>query len=358
MLARGLIGTVSSSNGARRARKLSHARRLRQVDCCAFARRGGWPHAKATRGAIAATAALALGAIAPAAASAASPPRVATGPPQAVSFASATLTGTVTPRGQDTTYFFQYGTTKAYGSQTALADAGAGSAGVHVRLAVTGLAPVTKYHFRLIAVNASGASTGGDGFFTTKKVPLSLAILVAPNPVEFGGTAFVEGALSGTGSGGAAVQLQANVFPYLGGFVNLGNSEVTMPNGSFSFPVLNMSTVTQFRVVTSGAHRIVSATAMENVAVRVTSHVGRARRRHFARVYGTVAPAEDGAQVAILRITHGRGVLVAGTTLHHLNTASSSFSRAVRVRAGAYRVLVRVTSGAQISNYGRTLIIR
>jgi hypothetical protein len=310
------------------------------------------------RAVILATAALALGAIAPAGAAAASAPAVTTGSAQSVSFGSAILTGSVNPRGQDTTYFFQYGTTKAYGLQTALADAGAGITTVHVRLAVTGLVPLTKYHFRLIAVNATGAVTGGDNSFTTKKVPLSLAILVAPNPVEFGGTAFVEGALSGTGNGGATVSLQANPFPYLGGFVNVGNPEVTMANGSFSFPVLNMNTVTQFRVVTVGGHRVVSATAVEFVAVRVTSHVGRARRPHFARIFGTVTPAEDGAQVGILRIVHGRGVLVGGATLHHRDATSSSFSRVVRVHAGAYRVLVRVTSGAQVSNYGRTLLIR
>jgi hypothetical protein len=305
-----------------------------------------------------ALAALAGCAIAPAGAAAATAPAVTTGAARSISYASATLNGTVNPHGQDTTYFFQYGPTRAYGSQTALADAGSGTATVHVQLAVSGLQPVTKYHFRLIAVNASGASTGGDSSFTTKKVPLSLAILAAPNPVEFGGTAFIAGALSGTGSGGAQVVLQANPFPYLQGFANVGNPEVTMANGSFSFPVIGLGTVTQFRVVATSPKRVVSPVAVEYVAVRVASHIGRARRARHARIYGTVAPAADGAQVGILRIVHGRGVLVGGTTLHHRNATSSSFSRVVPVQPGAYRVLVRVTSGAQISNYGRTLLIR
>ena len=307
---------------------------------------------------VVAIAVVGAGATAPASAAVASAPSVSTGAARSVSYSGATLTGSVNPRGQDTTYFFQYGPTKAYGSQTALADAGPGTSGVRVQLAVSGLAPVTRYHFRLIAVNATGASTGGDNSFTTKKVPLSLAILAAPNPIEFGGTAFVDGALSGTGSGGATVVLQANPFPYLQGFANLGNPEVTMPNGSFSFPVLGLTTVTQFRVVTATPKRVVSPVAIEYVAVRVTSHVGRARRRHFARIFGTVTPAEDGSQVGILRIVHGRGVLVGGATLHPRDATSSKFSREVPVHAGAYRVLVRVVSGAQVSNYGRTLLIR
>jgi hypothetical protein len=300
----------------------------------------------------------ALGFAAPGAAAASSAPSVSTGAAKSVSYASATLTGSINPNGLDTSYFFQFGLSKTYGSQTAIADAGHGTGNVHVSLPVTGLQPNTKYHYRLIAINAIGASNGKDGTFTTKKVPLSLAILVAPTPVLYGGTVFVEGALSGTGNGGVAVQLQESTFPYLGGFINVGNPELTMPNGAFSFPVLGLTAATQFRVVTVSGHRVVSPVALESVAVSVTSHITRARRRHFARFAGLVTPAEDGAEVAILKIVHGRGVLVAGARLRHHDAASSSYSRELRVGRGAYRVFVRVVNGAQVSNYGRTLIIR
>jgi hypothetical protein len=296
-----------------------------------------------------------LAAAAPAAA--ASAPSVSTGPPRMVSYSTVTLTGTVNPKGQDATYFFQYGPTKAYGLQTAVADAGAGSAAVHVSLPVGGLQPVTLYHYRLLAVNATGASAGGDGFFTTKKVPLSLAILAAPNPVLYGGNLFVQGTLSGTGSAGAPVVLQADPFPYLQGFADVGNAELTMANGSFSFPVFGLTQTTHFRVVAVSSHAVVSPVALEEVAVRVSGHVGRTARRHFARIYGTVSPAEDGAHVGILRIIHGRNVLVGGTVLHHRSATSSSFSRVIASHPGAYRVLVRVTSGAQVSNYSRPLLI-
>ncbi|HWX52006.1 MAG TPA: fibronectin type III domain-containing protein [Solirubrobacteraceae bacterium] len=284
-------------------------------------------------------------------------PTVSTSNAKEVSFGSATLAGSVNPNGKDTSYYFQYGPTRAYGGQTAIADAGAGSHPVGVKLPVTGLQPLTVYHFRLVAVNAAGASIGGDSRFLTTKVPLSLAILASPNPVLFGGTATVQGTLSGTGNANRVVVLQANPFPYAG-FQTTGNPELTSATGGFSFPVLGLTTVTQFRVATTTNPPVISPIAIEAVTVRVDSHVARTGRRHFARIFGTVTPAEDGMQVAILRITHGHGVLVGGSILHHRNATSSKFSRVVPVRSGIYRVLVRVTNGAQASNYGTPLLIR
>ena len=96
----------------------------------------------------------------------------------------------------------------------------------------------------------------------------------------------------------------------------------------------------------------------ENVAVRVSSHIARTKRRGFARIYGTVTPAENGSQVGILRITHGHGVLAGGTVLRAHGTTSSRFSRVVRVHKGIYRVLARVVGAGQASNYGQPLLVR
>src|SRR5438067_1127080 len=89
-------------------------------------------------------------------------PGVSTGKARSVSYSSAVLTGTVTPNGSNTSYYFQYGPTRAYGSQSAIADAGSGTHPVNVRIAIGGLQPITIYHYRLVAVNAAGASVGAD----------------------------------------------------------------------------------------------------------------------------------------------------------------------------------------------------
>jgi hypothetical protein len=294
----------------------------------------------------------------PSAAQAAGAPNVSTRGAREVSYGSAVLTGSVNPNGSNTSYYFQYGPTRAYGAQSAIADAGAGTKGVPVRLPIAGLQPITVYHYRLVAVNSAGASIGDDEKLLTTKVPLSLQILASPNPVLFGGSVTIQGTLSGTGNAGRAVALQAVSFPFATAYQNVGNTELTTATGSFSFTVPALTLTTGFRVVTTSNPSIVSPVALESVAVRVSSHVARTRRRGFARIYGTVTPAEDGQQVGMLRITHGHGVLVGGTVLRHRDASSSGFSRVVRVKRGVYRVLVRVVNSGQISNYGSPLLIR
>jgi hypothetical protein len=285
------------------------------------------------------------------AAQAATPPKANTNGAREVSYASAVLTGSVNPNGSDTSYYFQYGLTKAYGSQTTISDAGAGTKAVPVRLTITGLQPLTVYHYRLVAVNSAGATIGSDEKLLTAKVPLSLQILASPNPVTFGDTVTVQGTLSGTGNANRTVVLQANAFPFTAGFQSVGNPEVTLATGEFNFVVPALASSAQFRVFTPAGNTVISPVATENVAVRVVSHVARTRRRGFARFFGTVTPAVNGAQIGVLRIAQGHGILAGGTIAKPLNATSSQFSRIVRVRKGAYRVLAKVAPGP-VSAYG------
>jgi hypothetical protein len=306
----------------------------------------------------AAIGASALALLTPCAQAAGSAPGVHTGGAEKISFGSASLTGQVQPHASNTTYYFQYGTTTAYGLQTAVADVPANVTEQNVSALIGGLQPVTKYHYRLIAVNGVAAAIGGDRTFTTAKVPLSLQILAAPNPVQFGGAITVQGTLSGTENAGRAVVLQSNPFPYTAGFSNVGNPELTSATGGFTFSVLDLLQATQFRVVTTTKTPVVSPIALEGVAVQVTAHVAHARGRHRVRIFGTVSPAVNGMEVGIMRVAGGRNVLVAGTILRSRDATSSRFSRVLRVRHGLYRVLIRVTNGSLTSNYSRPLLIR
>jgi hypothetical protein len=94
-----------------------------------------------------------------------------TGPAKDVTRTSATLTGTVDPNGTATTYHFEYGTTTAYGLQTADGDAGSGADPVAVEAAIANLTPQTTYHFRLVATNHDGVARGADRTLRTADAP-------------------------------------------------------------------------------------------------------------------------------------------------------------------------------------------
>src|SRR3954451_23591402 len=165
-------------------------------------------------------------------------PNVSTGGANGVTADAARLHGTVNPRGLTTTYYFEYGTTRRYGSRTPDASAGAGTRNKSVSAAVGGLKPNTAYHYRIVASNPSGVSSGGDRSFTTRKQPLGLTLNASPNPIAFGAGTTVAGQLTGTGNANKQVVLQQRAFPFTAGFGNVGNAVVTDANGGFTFAAL------------------------------------------------------------------------------------------------------------------------
>jgi hypothetical protein len=294
-------------------------------------------------------------------ASAFTPPTAATSSASKVSYSSAVLYGYVNAKGSATNYYFEYGTTTAYGAQSPLSPAGSATSTVKISQAIAGLQAATKYHYRLVAVGPGGTVAGGDRTFTTAKIPLSLALVSTPNPVVFGSPFYVEGTLSGTGGANHAIVLQANPFPYTGGFKTVGNAELTSSTGGFSFPYLGLTENAQLRVVTVGLPVVVSPEVPEKVAVRATVHVHPAKRRGYVRLYGTVAPAEAGALVGFQLLKPGHASINQGGTVVKAATAtSSSFSGFMRLRhPGLYRALIKVTNdGAHVSNYSVPILIR
>jgi hypothetical protein len=322
--------------------------------------RGSRVRAHAAPGLLALALAVLASALAGAAPAAAAPSPVAsTAASSNVTYSSAIVFGNVNPRGQDTNFVFQYGTSRSYGSQTPLSPAGSGEGSIRVSQTITGLQPLTTYHYRILATSSGGASTGNDRSFTTGSVPLSLAIAGVPNPVPFGGTLVVEGTLSGTGAANHAVMLQSNPFPYLTGFQAVGNPQLTNAAGGFSFPYLGLQQNAQIRVLTVGKPEVSSPVIVEGVAVRVSFHARSTGRRGYARLYGAVAPAEVGALVGFQLLTPGRSLNVGGTVVTAGTPTVSRFNRVVRIgRRGLYRALIKVSDGAHLSSYSPPILIR
>jgi hypothetical protein len=94
-------------------------------------------------------------------------PVVTTGDPISITATGATLAATVDPHGALTSFAFEYGPTTAFGSLSAIDNAGSTSGAQAVSLPIGGLAPATTYRYRIVATNASGTVVGTVHSFVT-----------------------------------------------------------------------------------------------------------------------------------------------------------------------------------------------
>lgn len=327
-------------------------------------------------------------------------PIVSTGASNPVGSTSATLQGSIDPRTLPTTYFFQYGPTTAYGSQTTPATlASTGTTKIKVSQLVTGI--VLGEHYRLVATNADGMKAGHDRVLSVKrkgalKSGFTLASAFAPTPL--GSTFILSGTLTGPGNGNRAIVLQASPYPYRAPFADVGHPIATSATGGFAFRVSSLFTSTKFRVVTASAPALSSPIVTELVTVRVLL---KARVSHgLVRLYGTVTPAEVGAHV-FFQLEKARGeeeetpggvdkpvkvekpakvekpgkggkggkhekaerppaYLTRFSTIVKRGTKSlSRFSAVVKIRdAGSYRAYVQIPAGALVSGHSQTIALR
>jgi hypothetical protein len=292
------------------------------------------------------------------------------------------LEGTIDPKDEATTYYFQYGPTTAYGAQTSPASLPVGTAKVKVSQSVTGLQ--LGYHYRLVASNGHGTKNGQDRTYTAKSSLLKVTISRAPVAGHVVGSSLsITGALTGVGVAGQQVVLQASPYPYRAAFSTVGTPQSTNSAGRFSFSVAKLSASTQYRVAMLGTRPSYSPVITELATVLVTFHVRTAVHGGLVRLYGTVSPTQPGATVIFeLQKTAKRLRLRApssekaqeraeelaempqfsakfSTTAKRATKTLSRFSTAVSIRqAGHYRAFVQVRRGPLASGSSTTILLR
>ena len=249
------------------------------------------------------------------------PPTVTTGSASSITSTSATVSGTVNPQGQATTYQFQYGpgTGSTYPSSTPAASAGSGTSGVPVSAPLSGLDPSSPYHFRLVATNATDTTFGADQTFsTTATPPPTTTVTENPSAVTVD---------SGSVRSGSVSSLTAADSAYL---------EV---NGAFSF--------SPFGVASSWYGRFLSVpTSLSNLKVTYQG-------ANSASCSQTVAiqRVSDSAWVALDTRTVGTSdVLLA-------NLVPAGAASAYVTSGGELRVRVRCTTSS-FSLFGRGNLMR
>jgi hypothetical protein len=278
-------------------------------------------------------------------------PAATTGSATNVTSTTATVSGTVNPNKETTTYHFEYGPTTAYGTSTPDAGPVSGNGGKSASADLTQLAPSTTYHYRLVAANGSGNAQGADMTFTTLAAGQAppggnaVTIAAAPASVLFGRATTITGQVTGDGNAGVQVTLQSQPAPpaTTTGFTDVV-STTTDANGNYSFTQLPLVN-TQYQAEAKASPKVMSPVVTVNVRIAVSLKLSDAtpKRGKRVRFSGNVKPAHDGVAALIQRRAKtGKFVTVAKATLAASKTAGQSrYSKRVRIkRSGVYRVRV------------------
>ncbi len=155
--------------------------------------------------------ALAVPTGAQAAALGAGPPRVATGTVTHVHGTSGLLQATVNPRGLETTYFFQYGPTLAYGSATPTATVPTGTTAIKVGQTISGL--LVGFHYRVVATNSAGQTLGRDRVFAPHTSGNKIEVPKETRVDVYGSPFLISGRLTGLNVGGRRARAAEQPLP-------------------------------------------------------------------------------------------------------------------------------------------------
>jgi len=129
-------------------------------------------------------------------------PTVTTNPATSIAITTVTLNGIINANANDTSVYFEYGATTAYGVTLIGSPATVtGSTATAVTYNLTGLAAHATYHYRVYGINSIARVNGADSTFTTLATSSTTTIgVIAPEPSVVGQSYSVP--VTVTGSGG------------------------------------------------------------------------------------------------------------------------------------------------------------
>jgi hypothetical protein len=179
-------------------------------------------------------------------------PAVTTNPATNGAAFSATLNGSVNPRGATTMVYFQYGLTTGYGSTTPMQTQNGNTARA-VSANISGLLANRTYHFRIVAQNAGGTSFGADRTFTTLTATGPPVVATKPATLIASFSATLNGSLDPHG-------LVTTVYFQYGTTTSYGSTTPmqtqngdTYRNIAANISGLNSNTVYHFRIVATNS---------------------------------------------------------------------------------------------------------
>jgi hypothetical protein len=267
-----------------------------------------------------------------------------------------TLVGKVDPNRLQTDWWYQYGTTSAFGETTPVMDAGRASTVREVTTDLTGLSPHTTYHYRIVAENAAGRRVGRRRTFRTARQATGIVLDVPVQRPLFGSVTQVRGQVQGVAVNRIRVALEAQRYPFKGAFVEAGPPVTTADDGSFSIPSPPLWISTRLRVVSKSGIGYTSDPVVAYARVRIGTHMTVLSRR-TSRIEGLLTPRVPGARVSVQRLAGKKWVLVRRTRAKAMSRGRYGYGVTVpRARkATTMRVVVQPKTQAYAKNTSRTL---
>lgn len=271
-------------------------------------------------------------------------PTVTTGSPATgVTATDATVSGTVDPEGNATSFRFDYGTDLNYGSSSAVGPVGSDSTGHPVSDALSNLLPNTTYHYLVVGIDdaTQGTVSGADQTFQTALAPPILngtpsATAIQPDGATLNATVDARGSDTnwhfeyGTTTAYGTSSATNTVFASQGDQpVNVQVTGLT-PGTTYHFRIVaNNGTGGDqtgadgtFRTAPTAAAGASSVTGASANLVGTVNPQGHATTYHFeygesAPAYGTSTPERSaGSASGETTVTATIGSLKAGTTYH------------------------------------------
>jgi hypothetical protein len=187
----------------------------------------------------------------------------------------------------------------------------------------------------------------------------NLTIKASAGAVTFGRSVTLSGTTKNVAAG-TTVDLQENPYPYTG-FKPTGKTAVVDPAGNWSIAGVQPQVHTQYKVVAKTSPPTESSAVTVRVRLSASFRVSDSTPKKGTRVrfFGTVAPAHDGKPLLIQKKTASGYKTVARATLLDNGTATSKYSKRVRIRSnGTYRVIAESLDQDHDNGTSRTRTLR
>ncbi len=207
-----------------------------------------------------------------------SQPSVTTASSVGTTDTTAIVTGTVTPNGAPTTYWFEYGKTSDLGSKTANQTIGSGYALIQTPAYISNLTKDTTYYFRLVAENRLGRVVGNQFTFKTS--------VGTPVPV---GSAPIAKTLSATAISRTTANINGEVTP------NKTDTQYWFEYGSTS----ELGNTSAIASVGSGSSKVPVSTSLVNLEPATTYYFRLNAQNKFGTINGSIFSFKTDGPAAI-----------------------------------------------------------